>query len=62
MAQTLYTTEDIAKATGISMARVRRIAIDWERGQYIGRQWVFSQDDYDWFLTRPDHRRKDVKA
>ena len=61
MNETIYTTEDIAQAAGISPARVRRIAIDYKRGRVVGRQWLFDQNDYDWYITRPDHRRKESK-
>lgn len=62
MTERLYTTQEIADASGITTARVRRLAIDLNKGRKYGRDRLFTEADRQWFLNRPDRRRKDAQT
>lgn len=59
---TLYTVSQIAAETGITTARVRRLAIDLRLGRKMGRDRLFTEEERRYFLTRPDRRRKGSRA
>lgn len=62
MTEALYTVQQIADETGITTARVRRLAIDLRLGRKIGRDRLFTESERRYFLTRPDRRRRASRA
>lgn len=49
----LFTTRDAAAILEISDAQVRRLCIDHERGEKVGRDRMLSQEDIDFLRNRP---------
>jgi hypothetical protein len=41
----LHTTRQVADALGLSVQRVKQLAVSLEVGQKVGRDWVFTDAD-----------------
>ena len=52
----LHTTRQAADALGISVQRVKQLAVQLGVGQKVGRDWVLSDDDLE-RLRQRDTRR-----
>ena len=58
MMTNLHTTQKVADALGISIPRVKQLAVNMQLGQKVGRDWVFTDEDVERMRQRDDGRRR----
>lgn len=58
----LHTVSDVADELGITTGRVRQICREFGIGEFIGRDRLLTQEEFEKIRNRPDRRKTEESA